>query len=66
MKVDTAGVDANPTSNCSSPSSDKENSEKDDNTGKKWVPPKVNFTNGLQFKRVNYKNFVISLLNPMV
>ena len=34
---------SNPTSNCNSPSSDKENAEKDENVAspKKWVPPKV-------------------------
>ncbi|KAL3841380.1 hypothetical protein ACJMK2_019534 [Sinanodonta woodiana] len=41
LKVDTSGVEANPTSNCSSPSSDKENTEKDENSPKKWIPPKL-------------------------
>ena len=48
IKVDKAGVEANPTSNCSSPSSDKENSTTEvnrDSSPKKWVPPKL-----LQYK----------------
>ncbi|KAJ8299418.1 hypothetical protein KUTeg_023478 [Tegillarca granosa] len=40
-KVDPAGVEANPTSNCSSPSSDKENCSSEGNSPKKWVPPKL-------------------------
>ncbi|XP_052800814.1 tyrosine-protein kinase BAZ1B-like isoform X2 [Mya arenaria] len=40
VRVDTNGYKGNPTSNCSSPSSDKENN--DSNTSpKKWVPPKL-------------------------
>ncbi|CAC5416850.1 BAZ1B [Mytilus coruscus] len=44
VKIDKAGVEANPTSNCSSPSSDKENSTTEvnrDSSPKKWVPPKL-------------------------
>ncbi|XP_067654301.1 tyrosine-protein kinase BAZ1B-like [Haliotis asinina] len=43
VSIDTSGVQANPTSNCSSPSSDKENSsgEGKESSPKKWVPPKL-------------------------
>ncbi|KAK6190909.1 hypothetical protein SNE40_002675 [Patella caerulea] len=43
VSVDTSGVNANPTSNCSSPSSDKENSasEGKEASPKKWLPPKL-------------------------
>ncbi|XP_078333883.1 tyrosine-protein kinase BAZ1B-like isoform X2 [Crassostrea virginica] len=41
VKVDTAGCQVNPTSNCSSPSSDKENKAEEGNSPKKWTPPKL-------------------------
>ncbi|GAB1605140.1 tyrosine-protein kinase BAZ1B-like isoform X2 [Argonauta hians] len=45
VRVDTCGISANPTSNCSSPSSDKENTDENssnkDTGQKKWVPPKL-------------------------
>ncbi|XP_064601605.1 tyrosine-protein kinase BAZ1B-like [Liolophura sinensis] len=42
VKIDINGVQANPTNNCSSPSSDKENSsEASGDSSKKWVPPKL-------------------------
>ncbi|XP_021346334.1 tyrosine-protein kinase BAZ1B-like isoform X2 [Mizuhopecten yessoensis] len=42
IKVNKAGIEANPTSNCNSPSSDKENSAEDTNgSPQKWLPPKL-------------------------
>lgn len=41
VKVDAAGCQVNPTSNCSSPSSDKENKAEEGNSPKKWTPPKL-------------------------
>ncbi|XP_060562617.1 LOW QUALITY PROTEIN: tyrosine-protein kinase BAZ1B-like [Ruditapes philippinarum] len=42
VKVDPAGFEGNPTSNCNSPSSDKENKDSNPSSSpKKWVPPKL-------------------------
>ncbi|XP_060064510.1 tyrosine-protein kinase BAZ1B-like [Ylistrum balloti] len=42
IKINKAGIEANPTSNCNSPSSDKENSAEDSNSSpQKWLPPKL-------------------------
>ncbi|KAK3101036.1 hypothetical protein FSP39_000430 [Pinctada imbricata] len=42
VKIDRAGIEVNPTSNCTgSPSSDKENASEDGNSPKKWSPPKL-------------------------
>lgn len=41
VKVDSAGCKGSPTSNCNSPSSDKENNDTNESSQKKWVPPKL-------------------------
>ncbi|KAL4225144.1 Tyrosine-protein kinase baz1b [Mactra antiquata] len=41
VKVDPDGFEGNPTSNCNSPSSDKENKDSNSSSPKKWVPPKL-------------------------
>ncbi|XP_036356641.1 tyrosine-protein kinase BAZ1B-like [Octopus sinensis] len=45
VRIDTCGIQANPKSNCSSPSSNKENTDENspnkDTGQKKWLPPKL-------------------------